>query len=150
MLTIIAWLILRIVFAVFFVYPVYGFLRDWPAAKQTATMIYPSYPSLQAAAMILIMVVVSISILFGIYGHVGGLIALVFSLIGVHVHHLFAHKITDTNLSASVSSEDRGIFDGVKALGVVGHMSSAQKNYVIAAVSFFFMVLGTGPLSITN
>ncbi|KTD22776.1 Uncharacterised protein [Legionella lansingensis] len=150
MTEIIAWLVLRVVFAGFFLYPIYGFLQDWPSAKQTATLIYPAYPAIQAVLMIVAMVVISISILFGIYGHIGGLIALFYSLLGVAAHYACVHNLAALKISDEASSKDQALFSEAKVLGVVGHSTSAQKNYVIAAVSFFFMLLGTGPFSITS
>ncbi|CEK10693.1 DoxX family protein [Legionella hackeliae] len=149
MLTILAWLVLRIVFAGFFLYACYGFVRNWPAAKQTATLIYPRYANFQAISMLIWMFVISISILLGIYGRIGGALALLFSSIGAYAHYTCAHKLTSIQLSTTATDEDKKLLEEAKAIGMVGHVTSAQKNYVIAAMSFFFMLLGTGPWSVT-
>ncbi|KTD07252.1 DoxX family protein [Legionella jamestowniensis] len=150
MLTAIAWLVLRVVFAGFFIYAFYSFVRNWPAAKQTATLIYPKYPNFQAVSMLVLMLLISISILLGIFGRIGGALALLFSLLGVYAHYTCVHHIESIQLPATASSDDQKLLADAKAIGIVGHITSAQKNYVIAAVSFFFMLLGTGPWSITN
>ncbi|MDI9819008.1 MULTISPECIES: hypothetical protein [unclassified Legionella] len=149
MITLTAWLVVRVVFAAFFLYPIYGFLRNWSSAKQTATLIYPRYPALQAILMILLMLIIAISILFGIYGRIGGLVALIFSLLGVVAHHACSRSLAKLQLSKAASAEDQAIFTQAKEIGQIGHLTSAQKNYVIAAISFFFMLLGTGPFSVT-
>lgn len=145
-----AWLILRIVFAGFFLYPIYGFLQNWSIAQQTAMLIYPKYANFQAVIMIVAMVIISLSILFGIYGHVGGFIAVVYCLLGVRAHLALAHKLRLAKLSDSAADGDKIILTEAASLGAVGHVTSAQKNLVIAAMAFFFMLLGTGPLSITS
>ena len=150
MTTAIAWLVLRIVFAGFFLYPIYGFLQNWAAAKQTALLLYPRYGDFQAILMIIVMIVISISILFGIYGHLGGLIALIYCLLGIRVHLALAHKLNTAQLSNQATAADQAILTEAAAIGSVGHMTSAQKNLVIAAISFFFMLLGTGPFSMTG
>ncbi|ASQ44989.1 DoxX family membrane protein [Legionella clemsonensis] len=149
MLTAIAWLVLRVVFAGFFIYAFYNFVRNWPAAKQTAILIYPKYPNFQAVSMLTLMLIISISILLGIFGRIGGALALLFSLLGAYAHHTCAHKIESIQLPATAPDEDQQLLEEAKAIGIIGHITSAQKNYVIAAVSFFFMLLGTGPLSVT-
>ncbi|MGQ3888485.1 hypothetical protein ACQUW5_05575 [Legionella sp. CNM-1927-20] len=149
-MSIIAWIVLRFVFAGFFLYPIYGFLQNWEGAKQTVLLLYPRYADLQVVLMVIVMIIISISILFGIYGHIGGLLAFVYCLFGIRVHLALADKLKAASLSQQATAEDQAMLTDVVSIGRVGHLTSAQKNIVIAAIAFFFMLQGTGPLSLTT
>lgn len=147
---IIAWLILRIVFAWMFLYPLTVLLSDWEAAKGNVGMIFPRYHHELAMLMVVVMIAGALSILLGILPHIGGLMLLVYCLIGALVHYRFADTINGLQLSTQANSEDSAILDKARTIGAVGHITSAQKNFVLAAVACWFMLMGTGPWSIVS
>lgn len=147
---VIAWLILRITFAWMFLYPLTMLLSDWQAAKGNVAMVFPKFHHELAILMVVAMIIGALSILFGILPHLGGLILLVYSLIGAVVHYRFASTIQDQHLSSQVSSDDQSVYQQVQTMGAVGHITSAQKNFVLAAVACWFMLMGTGPLSLVD
>lgn len=147
---IIAWLILRIIFAWMFLYPLTMLLNDWEAAKANVGMISSRFHHELAFIMVIVMVVGALSILLGILPHIGGLMLLVYCLLGALVHYRFADSINQLQLSSQADEQDLEIFDKARTIGAVGHITSAQKNFVLAALACWFMLMGTGPWSIVS
>lgn len=134
----IAWLVLRVIYAWMFLYPLHTLLKDWDGTVGATALLFKWQPKFFAMISTLAMVLGGLSILFGFYGQIGGLLLLIFNLGGAVVHY----RLKDLALAQNGD-------ETLTKLAVVGHMSSAQKNFVLAAVAFFFMLIGTGPHSIT-
>ena len=146
----IAWLILRVVYAWMFLWPLIALLKDWPGTVATVSLLCPYKANFSAVVMVLVMIAGALSILFGFYGQVAGLVLLVYNIFGVFVHRKAAQAIATLKLSNKGVAADQKIFTQAQAIGVVGHITSSQKNWVLASVACFFMLMGTGPLSVTG
>lgn len=145
---IVAWLILRIVFAWMFLYPLTILLNDWQAAKDSVGMVFPKYHHELAILMVIVMITGALSILLGILPHLGGLILFVYSIMGAVVHYRFADAIQSKHLSPQADQDAQSTHQRAQDLGVLGQITSAQKNFVLAAVAFWFIIKGTGPFSL--
>jgi hypothetical protein len=143
-----AWLILRLVYAWMFLYPLKDLLTDWRGTVHLASFIIPFAPKLGALGTLGIMLLGAVSILLGFYPTVGGFLLLIYCLLGGYVHWSLAKQAEHLSLTASSSSANRTILEAAKTLAIQGHVSSGQKNMVLAAVGCFFMLMGTGPLSL--
>lgn len=145
----VAWLVLRIVYAWMFLYPLKTLLKDWSGAVALTKLIIPIAAPLFTVAMLLAMFFGALSILFGIFGQLAGLVLLVYCLMGAVVHYRLAAAAGKISLSAQSAEEDKNQLAQAIQLATVGHVTSAQKNFVLAAVACFFMLMGTGPYSLT-
>lgn len=138
----VAWLVVRIVYAGFFLYALKALFADWQGTIGLVKLIMPaSLAPLGAVGMVIVMLLGALGILFGVYGQIAGLLLCVYCLLGACVHYRLAK-------TAPIDSSDPQIKSGAM-LAVVGHVTSAQKNFVLAAMAFFFMLMGTGPASLT-
>jgi uncharacterized membrane protein YphA (DoxX/SURF4 family) len=146
----IAWLLLRVVYAWMFLYPIKGLLSDWQASIDMVKLIMPWQTSIVAYAMIVIMFLGALSILFGIYAKIAGFFLLIYCLIGARLHYLLAYNAKAMRLSELASEDDRATFSQLGNFAVVGHVTSAQKNFVLASVAAFFMIMGSGPWSLVS
>ena len=146
----IAWLVLRVVFVWLYLYALKGLLMDWQSAQNLVKIITPHYTQFLAVLMILVMAVGAIMILFGIYAQIAGLLLLIYNLIGAKVHYTLAKTIQVSELYSPISDTDNNTLNEIKTLGAIGHITSAQKNFVLAALAFFFLIVGTGPFSLTS
>ena len=147
-LQIVAWMILRIMYAWMFLYPLKVLLSDWQVTKNTVALIVPKrLVPLSSILMVIVMIIGALSILLGFYAQIGGLLLLVYCLMGAVVHYKLAKLII--NHQAIANQSNNAALQEVIDMGVVGNVSSAQKNFVLAAVAFFFMLLGSGPMSLT-
>lgn len=144
----IAFIVLRIVLAWFFLYPVKGLIINWNTSVNMVKLVIPIFPNVFTVLMILTMIVGSLSVLLGIFAPVGALLLFVYSLIGVAVHYKLSQKIKKQALSESASQPDQSILAETKALGVAGHTTSAQKNIVVASALLIIILIGSGPLSL--
>jgi len=144
----VAWLVLRFVYAWMFLYPLKSLLKDWPATVQATGLLFPWQSGCFAVASIVVMALGALSILLGCYGQLGAAGLLVFSLGGAVIHYRLADLAKRARLSDQASSADRQAMGELSALGVVGHVTSAEKNFVLAAVALFFLIMGTGPWSL--
>jgi len=91
----------------------------------------------------------ALSILFGIYAQIGALFLFIYSLVDVMAHYQLSQQAASQTLSDDASESDKAILETTKALGVVGNVTSAQKNIVIAAALLVIILLGSGPFSLT-
>ncbi|MEM9659329.1 MAG: hypothetical protein AAF961_13310, partial [Planctomycetota bacterium] len=73
---------------------------------------------------------------------------LAFNLGGAVIHYRLARIAQETHLSDAASEEDRAAAVELSNLGQVGHVTSAEKNFVLAAVALFFALVGTGKFSL--
>ena len=146
----ISWIILRLAYAWVFLYPVPGLVKDWPGTVAATRLLFKRLPDLFSGVSVLVMVVGALSILFGIYGRIGAAGLLVFNLGGAVIHYRIADSARNTSLSTAASLEDKNTVKQLATLAAVGHTTSAWKNFVLAAVAFFFLIQGTGPWSLVG
>lgn len=137
-------LILRVVYAWMFLSPVPSLLRNWPGTVKNTSLLFSWRPEWFARASIVVMVGGAFSILFDVYIRIGALGLLVFSLGGAVVHKRLARIAEKTTVSTAASSGDVQTAEQLKTLASAGHMTSAQKNYVLAAVAAYFLLQGIG------
>lgn len=145
-----AFIVLRIVIAWLFLFPLKVLLSDWPAAVDTVKLVAPIFPSFFAVIMVLVMIVGAFSILLGAFAQIGAALLIIYCLIGVVVHYKLAGLAANSKLSASASKEDRAVSQKLSALAILGNQTSGQKNIVIAAALFFILMIGSGPFSLTS
>jgi len=143
----IAWLSLRTVYAWMYLYPAIGLVRDWPTTVQTTGLLFPRGTTFFAVASLVLMILGSLMILFGFYGQYAAAALVAFNLGGARVHYKLAETAAGSTLSSTASAEDRERLAALAGLAQVGHLTSAQKNYVLAAVALFLALTGTGPWS---
>lgn len=148
--TIIAWLLLRITYAWLYIYALKSLLTDWPATEFVVGLIAPKFVREFAIAMIAVMILSALMILFGIYAQVAGLLLFIYNLLGARVHYRLAKLLNNEQQSDMLSAADKAVFIKIQTIGVAGHITSAQKNFILAAVALFFTLLGSGPISITG
>lgn len=144
----VAWFVLRAVFAWMFLYPAVGLVRDFGGAVETTSLAFPFAPRFFAAGGIGVMVAGGLMILVGFYGAWAGLALVAFNLGGAVIHYRLAASVAAVEASDQASEADREAIARLQALGTVGHITSAEKNFVLTAVAFFFALMGTGPGSL--
>lgn len=150
MMVICAWMILRISYAGMFLYPLWGLLKDWNGTKSVTALVIPFAIPFFTIMMLCTMFFGALAILFGIYGQVAGLGLLIYCLLGAIVHYRLADNSKKIVSSSTISFKDQQQLTQAIQLAVIGNVTSAQKNFVLAAVACFFMLLGTGPYSMVN
>lgn len=146
--TIVAWLVLRAVYAWMYLYPAIGLLRNWPATVATTGLLFKQGTKFFSVTSVAVMIIGALMILFGVYGQYAGLALFAFNLGGAIIHYRLAAATKASQLSVAASEADKATLAQVATLGWVGHVTSAEKNFVLAAVALFFALMGTGPLSI--
>lgn len=146
----VGWLVLRAVYAWMFLYPAIGLLRDWPTTVATTGLLVPRGAAGFAAISVGFMIVGGLMVLFGAWGRLAGAGFVAFNLGGAVIHYRLAAQAGTAALSPAASEADRDAIAGVVGLATVGHITSAEKNFVLAAVGLFFLLLGTGPFSLAD
>lgn len=148
-LQITAWLILRICYAWMFLYPLIALCRDMPATESMVALLFPIFTKLFTWLMFAVMFIGAVMILIGWYAQIAGILLFFYNIMGIFIHRQLAAQVTATPLSDNASVSDKKIFEHTATLGVVGHITSSQKNVVLAAVALFFVLLSSGPCSLT-
>ncbi|MEM7135541.1 MAG: DoxX family membrane protein [Myxococcota bacterium] len=146
----VAWVSLRSVYAWMFIYPAIGLVRDWRGTVETTALLFKWQPALFAASSVAAMFIGGLMILLGAFGWIAGLYFFVFCLGGARIHYRLAAKAGQTKPPSDLQGPEQDAFAGLVGLAVVGHVTSAQKNFVLAAVGLFFFLMGTGPCSIAD
>lgn len=131
-------------------FPLKDIFRDMDASREVVRLIMPFQARFFTYVMIAVMFLDALSILLGAYAKIAGFFLLIYCLMGVVVHYRFSDRIASIKLSASASEKDQHSLNEVAALGILGNQTSRQKNIVLAAVACFFMLLGSGPISLTT
>lgn len=139
---------MRVVLAWLFLWPLKGLVSDWAGTVNLVKLVAPFKPAFFAVIMIFVMIFGSLSILLGIYAPIGAALLLIYSLIGFVVHYRLSQQLAAMKLTKAAGDKDKTVFQNAKALGVVGHVTSAQKNIVIAAALLVIVLLGSGPMSL--
>ena len=138
-----AWLVLRVVYAWLFFYPIKGLLADWPATMAATGLLFPYQTRLCAVLSLISMVVGGLSILLGLYPVIGGTLLVLFNLGGARIHYRLAasaRAVPQADVNAT----------SLMNLAVMGNVTSGHKNIVLAALALFFAVQGTGPWSLSG
>jgi len=130
----IAILVLRVGVAWIFAYPLHLFWQNFNAAKQAAGLINQKYSMPLAIIMLLVMALGSLAVLLGIYIKLASLCLLIFSLLGVYAHTKLS------KLGQSFKNADNILV----SIATEGQLTSAWKNYPIAAVCIFLVIVGGG------
>ena len=146
-------LILRIMFAWIFLWPLPGLLKNWSSTVQTTGLLFPFGQHLFTMISIIGMVVCSLMVATGIYGRAGAVFLFFFCIGGAIVHNKLAG--IPENDAKSLTEEDLRtpagkVLSQALVLNRVGNVTSAQKNLVIAGISAYFILAGTGNLSILS
>jgi len=145
-----AWLILRIGYAWLYLHALVGLLNQWQSTEDMVSLLFPKFTSFFAALMIAVMFVCSISLILGFYAEIAGFFLCFYNLLGMRLHYKLANIVKNFQLSKLADEADREPLQNAAELGYVGHITSAQKNAVLFAVAIFFMILGSGPVSLTQ
>lgn len=137
-----SWLVLRLVLAWMYLYPIIGLMKDREGLMASTKLLFPWKTAFFAYVSIGAMIIGALSILFGFYAQIGGFILLIFTLGGIRVHYALAAQAKPALNNPQVRA--------LAKLALLGHISSAEKNFVLAAVALMIMLLGSGPLSLTG
>lgn len=78
----ISWIILRLVYAWVFLYPVPGLIKDWPGTVAATGLLFDRMAEQFAGISVLVIIAGGLSVLFGAYGRIGAAGLLAFSLGG--------------------------------------------------------------------
>ena len=149
-LEIIAWLLVRITLAWLFLYPLIAIFKDWKGMVDGMGLLTPYCHRLMAFLMVIVMIVSALSVLLGFYGQIGGLLMCLYCLVGVLFHYRLANTVIGgTHLSEQANAQDTSAYQTARGVGILGHITSAEKNIPIAAMGFYLFVMGSGPLSLT-
>jgi uncharacterized membrane protein YphA (DoxX/SURF4 family) len=143
-----AWVALRAVYAWIYLYASIGLMTNWPTTLSTTKLLFTKGTAFFAATSLVIMIFGSLMILFGVYGQYAAVAMFAFNLGGAVIHYRLARLAKATHLSESASDVDRATVVELANLGHVGHVTSAEKNFVLAAVALFFALVGTGEISL--
>jgi uncharacterized membrane protein YphA (DoxX/SURF4 family) len=143
-----AWLSLRVVYAWMFLYPAVGLIKDWDTTVRTTGLLFPRQTGLLATVSVAFMIIGALMILLGVYGSIAGAGFVLFSVGGAVIHYRLAAQAGAASLGATASAEDARAMADLSGLAVVGHVTSAQKNFMLAALGLFIALMGTGPVSL--
>ena len=146
---VVAWLVLRIVYAWMFLYPLVVLLRDFNATVNVVSLVAPFAKEFFTYVMLAVMFFGALMVLLGVYAQIAGFMLCAYCIIGQAVHYKLAKQTLANKLSDMASEEDKQVLSQTIQLGVMGQVTSAEKNAVLAAVGFFIMLMGSGPMSIT-
>jgi uncharacterized membrane protein YphA (DoxX/SURF4 family) len=145
-----AWGIIRVVMAWMFLMPIPGLLADWKSTQMLTRLVSGVCVNLLSVLSIAMMVLGALSILLGLYAQIGGILLFVYCIIGMRVHFKLGRLISSIQLPDVCRPGGEEAFGEVKSLGIVGQVTSAQKNVVLAGVALAFAILGSGAISITG
>ncbi|MDF1654383.1 MAG: hypothetical protein P1U34_04650 [Coxiellaceae bacterium] len=143
-------LILRILLFCKLIYALKSLLADWGETEDMVGLMFPRATGFFAVLMVVVLIASAVSILFGIYGQIGGILLFFFCMLGCRMHMILKNIAADIEMDDSATDENKGKLRDAKALAVMGQSACAQKNVVIGAVGLFFFGVGTGPFSLTG
>ena len=150
MMVVVAFLLLRVTLAWLFLAPLKKFLTHWEATVKMVELVAPKRPVFFAYTMIGIMFFGGLSILLGCLAQIGAVFLAAHCLLGVRAHNLYVKQLQSMNLDSQASPDNQKILNEAKKLGILGNITSGQKNIVIAAVLVFIALIGSGPYSLTE
>lgn len=146
-------LILRIMFAWIFLWPAPGLIRNWPTTVQTTGLLFPKGKTFFTLISVVGMIICALMVLIGIYGRLGAIFLFFLCIGGAIVHNKLAGipEAAARDLPDTGTDEKRAaVLQQALTLNRVGNVTSAQKNLVIAGVSAYFFLSGTGHLSVLS
>lgn len=150
MFELLGWLAVRIMYAWILLYSLKPLLADWEGTKQMLAALFPFINSRFSAIFTLVfMFSCAMMILFGFYAQVAGILLSAFTFSGYFAHMGAVKALEGFSLSPNASASDKEVLSTVQKIGAAGHVTSANKNLVLAAMGFMFFMLGSGPLSLT-
>lgn len=138
-----AWLILRLVYAWMFLMPLPGLLKNWSATVNLTGLLLPFAKPFFTAIYLLCMFFCALAIFFGIYAKLAAIPLFFISVFGVLIHYRLAKQAVQLG---GVNPNEQ--VQQLIALAEVGNITSGQKNIVLAAVALFFILIGSGPMSL--
>lgn len=133
-------LIIRICYGLLFFMPLAMYLTHWDETVRSVGTVFKSHPDFMATCAMVLMLWTGISVFFGIYAQVGGITAIVLCLSGIVSHYRqagYAMSLASIDLKLSTLAE-------------MGHKSAAQKNLVMLALGVYFLLMGSGHISVTG
>lgn len=146
-------LILRIMFAWIFLWPAPGLIRNWKTTVQTTGLLFPVGQQFFTAVSVVGMITCSLMVAIGIYGRIGAIFLFFFCIGGAIVHNKLAGIPEAKAKSLPEQPSDPKVAEVLAealTLNRVGNVTSAQKNLVIAGIAAYYVLAGTGPLSIVS
>ena len=144
------WFIIRITVAWLYLFPLPGLLADWDATTMLTRLVSGIFVNFLSILGIVLTGLGAISVLFGIYAQIGGIFLFVYTVVGIQVHLRLAKVIASRELPDTCRAQGGQALGEVKSLGIVGQVTSGQKNVVLAAVALAFSILGSGSISVTG
>ncbi len=144
------WLVLRLAVAWMFFVPLSALIADWQTTRALTRLVTKYFVGVVSVMYVAIMVVGGLSILLGFYAQIGGILLCIYCLFGIRVHFQMAKMIGRSELPPSCIEQGEQAFSRLQMLGILGQVSSGQKNVVLAAISLVFAVVGTGPYSLSG
>lgn len=143
-------IILRLVFSWVFFRPLPDLVKGFRGTVGLVQLVVPFWAFFFTLLMFVIMFFGGLSILFGMYAQIGGLFLLIYCMMGWLVHQRLAYQVGSLRASDSASTADQHTLENAVSLGVIGHVTSSQKNIVLAGVALYFLLAGSGPISVTG
>ncbi|MDG2423834.1 MAG: DoxX family protein [Phycisphaerales bacterium] len=146
-------LVLRIMFAWIFLWPLPGLLRDWPTTVQTTGLLFSRGKGFFTLVSVSGMAICSLMVAIGIYGRPAAIFLFFFCIGGAIVHNKLAGipEAAARKLPENPSDQKMAaVLQNALVLNRVGNVTSAQKNLVIAGIAAYFVLAGTGSLSLLS
>ncbi len=119
---------------------------DWTIAE--SEIIFGRFAPVLGPIGIVVMAVGGLSILFGIFAEIGGVLLASFLVPGTVIHlrkRSEARGLADA-LRSELGSSHLESLDKLTVLAVLGHYSSAMKNVSLIGPAVYFAVMGCGPM----
>ena len=140
-------LIMRLSIAWLFLWPLPGLIRDWQSTVGATALVYPM-PRLVTLLGVCIMPLGAVSVAVGIYGRVGAAALTLYCIGGAFVHLALAKQPAELTRSVHTDQNGQAAVATAAAIGSVGHVTSAWKNWTVAGACAFLALAGTGPWSV--
>lgn len=138
-----AFLILRVAYAWIFLMPLPGLLKNWSATVELTGLLTPFAKPFFTALYLFSMFICGLAIFFGVYARLAAIPLFFISVFSVLTHYRLAKQASKIG---NINSNDQ--IQQLVALAKVGNITSSQKNVVLAAIALFFMLMGSGPMSL--
>jgi uncharacterized membrane protein YphA (DoxX/SURF4 family) len=145
----IAWLILRGVFGLFYLYTAYTLIKGFSWTVEHTQILFGKNARLFAFGAICLMIGGGASILLGFYGRIGAALLILFTAPGTVIHFkeiALANNLRD-KLKTVVPPDSQQTLNELGLSAYSGHFSTALKNIVLVATAVFILLMGTGPFS---
>ncbi|MCH2135499.1 MAG: DoxX family protein [Phycisphaerales bacterium] len=133
--------LLRAGIAWIFLWPLPGLIRNFQATVQTTALVFPMARCTTIIGL-LVMALGALSVAVGIFPRVGAAALALYCIGGAFVHKALARRIQTL---AEHASDRSGEVTEIAQLGTLGHVTSAWKNWPIAAACAYIAFAGAGP-----